>query len=77
MDGSLNEGTPSTLIFQVIATIPYTDLKTDWIPTAIGVKRYLVGQPSEESRGAFKNAQRFFQNTGCSVRQVSIAVGYA
>lgn len=56
MDGSLNEGTPSTLIFQVIATIPYTDPKTDWIPTAIGVKRYLVGQPSEESRGAFKNA---------------------
>lgn len=76
MDGSLNEGTPPTLI-QVIATIPCTDPKTDWIPTAIGVKRYLVGQPSQERRGAFKNAQRFFQNTRCSVRQVSFAVGYA
>lgn len=76
MDGSLNEGTPPTLS-QVVATIPYTDPKTDWIPTAVGVKRYLVDQPSQERRGAFKNTQRFFQKTRRSVRQVSIAVGYA
>lgn len=35
---------PPTLI-QAIATVSHTDPKTDWIPTAIGVKRYMAGQP--------------------------------